>query len=78
MDFPLTDILDEDICYQWLVKYFHNGVLLIPYTHSQNYIINDRRRSPAVWYKDKRTGKYFTIFTNTIFVKTHFSACKLS
>lgn len=73
MDFPLTALLDEGQCYQWLLCYFHNGTLLRPHSQSQHYIINDSRRAPIIYYKDKETGQCFNIFTGTIFARTHFS-----
>jgi hypothetical protein len=77
MDFPLNYLLSEDKCYDWLLLYFHNGVLLSPHSGSKNYIINDSRRKPLIQYKDKPTGKCFTILTNTIFAKTHFKCSQI-
>lgn len=77
MDFPLNDLLDENKSYQWLIDFFHNGELLSPYSQSKKYSINDSRRAPVILYKDKITGQYFTIFTTTIFAKTHFSCAEV-
>lgn len=71
MDFPISDLFDEDLCYDWLIKFFHGGVLKSP-NGGLNYIINDSRRSPKILYKDKDSGQYFTVFTGTIFEYTHF------
>ena len=76
MDFPITDLLDCNKCYVWLLKFLHDGVLKSP-SGGLNYIINDSRRSPIITYKDKDTGVHFNIFSGTIFQGTHFSCCKV-
>ncbi len=65
MYFPINDLFDEDLCDQWLIKFFHNGVLKTP-TGIINYIINDSRRSPKIPYKDKDSSQYFSVFSGTI------------
>lgn len=77
MDFPLHDLLDENKSYQWLIDFLHNGELLSPYSQSKKYSINDSRRAPVILYKDKITGQHFTIFTTTVFAKTHFSCSQV-
>ena len=77
MDFPLDDLLDENKSYQWLVNFFHNGEVVSPYSQSKNYSVNASRRAPIILYKEKITGQHFTLFTTTIFAKTHFKCSEV-
>lgn len=77
MDFPIHDLLDEQKCYEKLIDLLHDGCLLSPYSGDAHYVINDSRRSPVLTYKDKKTGGYFTIYTNTIFEWTHFKCSEI-
>lgn len=72
LDFPLTSLLDETACYQWLLSYLHGGKLLSPHIPTERYCKHNSRRSPVIQYKGYQSKKTFNIYTGTVFQGTHF------
>lgn len=70
IDFPITDLLDDDSCTLWLERHLHPGGLQCPHCGSP-----DRRcfraqdYFPA--YRCRACDGYDTVLTGTIFAKTH-------
>jgi len=77
MDFPLTSLLDETKCYQWLVAYLHHGSLQSPHIPTETYHIHDSRLSPVLQYKGNASKKTFNIYTGTVFQGTHFKSSEV-
>ena len=77
MDFPFSDLLDEDRCYEWLLYHLHNGKLCCADCKGTNYRKHHVRRAPVVQYWCRECGRYFNIFTGSVFQKTQFSCSKI-
>ena len=65
--FPLTELLDEQACYEWLLEILHPKGLYYPNGHAipVGQAPHDRQRTPIVKYKCRECGKVFHIFTGT-------------
>ncbi|WP_026103090.1 helix-turn-helix domain-containing protein [Pseudanabaena sp. PCC 6802] len=73
--FPLTELLDEQACYDWLLKILHPGGLHCPNGHAlpDRQAPHDRKRTPIVKYKCRECGKVFHIFTGTDLCGSHYN-----
>jgi transposase-like protein len=75
MAFPITELLDEEACYEFLVSVLHPQGLQCPAGHrveaGQAPHMNDR--APVVDYRCRRCGKVFNVFTTTLWKGTHYS-----
>ena len=75
MAFPITELLDEEACYEFLVSVLHPKGLQCPAGHrvaaGQAPHMNDR--APVMDYRCRRCGKVFNVFTNTLWKGTHYS-----
>ena len=75
MAFPITELLDERACYEFLLSVLHPKGLRCPVGHKvaagQAPHMNDR--APVVDYRCRRCGKVFNVFTNTLWRGTHYS-----
>jgi len=51
--FPLTELLDEKACYQWLLRILHPQGLRCPNGHvlSEGQAPHNRKRAPRVKYR---------------------------
>ncbi len=65
--FPLTKLLDEQACYEWLLQILHPQGLHCPNGHAipVGQAPHVRKRRPIVKYKCRECGKVFHIFTGT-------------
>ncbi|OIP74622.1 MAG: hypothetical protein AUK48_09465, partial [Oscillatoriales cyanobacterium CG2_30_44_21] len=72
--FPLTELLDEQACYEWLMKILHPQGLNCPSGHAlpAGRAPHDRKRSPIVKYKCREYGRVFHIFTGTDLSGSHY------
>jgi transposase-like protein len=72
--FPLTDLLDEQACYTWLLKILHPQGLRCPNGHviGEGQAPHDRKRAPRVKYRCRECGKVFHIFTGTALSGSHY------
>jgi transposase-like protein len=67
MDFPITDLMDEDACYAKLVAWLHPEGLDCPRCHSDDRMMAHRRhRTPILDFRCGRCGRVFNAFTGTI------------
>jgi len=71
MDFPIGELLDEDACYQWLVRLIHPGGLTCPRCGSDDLRVHRRTRAPVVDYRCPRCRRVYNAFTHTAFHGTH-------
>jgi transposase-like protein len=75
MAFPITELLDEQACYEFLVSVLQPRGLRCPAGHrvaaGQAPHMSDR--APVVDYRCRQCGKVFTVFTNTLWRGTHYS-----
>jgi transposase-like protein len=72
MDFPLTDLMDQDACYHKLVSLLHPGGLACPACKSSDRLrIHRRHRAPVLDYRCTACGRVFNAFTGTDLDGTH-------
>ena len=75
MAFPITELLDEQACYEFLLSVLHPKGLQCPAGHKvtagQAPHMSDR--APIVDYRCRWCGKVFNLFTNTLWKGTHYS-----
>jgi len=74
MQFPLTTLLDEQACYDFLLHVLHPGGLACPLGHRlpPEQAPPDRHRAPIMDYRCRRCGAVFNLFTNSLFSKTRY------
>lgn len=77
--FPLTELLDEQACYEWLMKILHPQGLNCPSGHAlpAGQAPHDRKRSPIVKYKCRECGRVFHIFTGTDLSGSHYNCSQI-
>lgn len=76
IDFPLTDLMDEAACQEWLQAHLHPDGLVCPQCGSdERRVFRQQQHFPA--YRCRRCDGYYTLLTNTIFEKTHQPASTL-
>jgi transposase-like protein len=77
--FPLTKLLDEQACYEWLLKLLHPQGLHCPNGHAlpEGQAPHDRKRTPIVKYKCRECGKVFHIFTGTDLSGSHYNCSQI-
>jgi len=74
MRFPLTDLLDEQESYNFLLKTLHPDGMKCKHGHPlpPDQKPHDRRRAPIVEYRCRICGNVFNIFTNTVWQGSHY------
>ncbi len=71
MDCPITELRDEEACYERLVEILHPEGLAGPRCQSrEGFRIHRRPRAPVLDYHCS-CGRVFNTFTETVFCKTH-------
>jgi transposase-like protein len=66
MDFPITDLMDEDACYAKLVAWLHPEGLACPRCRRADRMRAHRRhRAPVIDYRCGHCGRVFNAFTGT-------------
>ena len=72
MDFPLTDLMDQDACYHKLVSLLHPGGLACPACKASDRLrVHRRHRAPVLDYRCTACGRVFNAFTATELDGTH-------
>jgi len=67
IDFPITDLLDPQACYDELVLLLHPEALRCPNGHPlAECYVHKRDRAPVVDYRCKVCGRRFNAFTGTV------------
>jgi transposase-like protein len=74
IQWALTDLLDEQACYDYLLQALHPKGLHCPAGHylPADQAPHDRHRAPIMTYRCRICGKVFNLFTGTIWSKTHY------
>ena len=74
MRYPLTDLLDNEHCYNYLKNILHPDDMKCPHGHSlpPEQSPHNRRRAPVVDYKCRICGAVFNVFTDTVWSGTHY------
>lgn len=66
MDFPITDLMDEDACYAKLVEWLHPDGFACPRCHQADRMaVHRRRRPPVLDYRCGHCKRVFNAFTDT-------------
>lgn len=75
MAFPMTELLDEQACYEFLVSVLHPHGLRCPAGHkvAKGQAPHMSDRAPVVDYRCRQCGKVFNVFTDTLWKGTHYS-----
>jgi transposase-like protein len=72
MDFPITELMDEGACFQWIVELLHPGGLACPRCGDRDGLkVHRRHRAPVLDYRCTACKRVFNAFTGTAFHKTH-------
>lgn len=78
MDFPITDLMDPDACYQFLVRTLHPDGLRCPRCdRAGEHPVHDRHRPPVLDYRCRGCGAVFNAYTGTPLQQTHRSPTQL-
>ncbi len=74
LHFPLDDVLDEQACYDFLLRVLHPDGLHCPQGHPlpTDQAAHDRHRAPILDYRCRTCGAVFNLFTGTIWAKTRY------
>jgi len=74
MRFPISDLLDEQECYCYLLRTLHPDGLKCPQGHPlpQNQAPHDRSRTPVLDYRCRICGRVYNIFTGTVWSGTQY------
>jgi transposase-like protein len=66
MDFPITELMDEDACYQKLLNWLHPDGLACPRCGARDDLgVHRRHRAPVLDYRCKGCHRVFNAFTGT-------------
>jgi transposase-like protein len=70
IDFPMTDLLDDNSCTNWLERHLHPEGLKCPHCGSlERRLFRQQGHFPA--YRCRLCDGYYTLLTGTVFAKTH-------
>ena len=77
-EWPITDLLDEQACYDYLLHSLWPAGLHCPRGHRlpPDQAPHDRHRAPVLDYRCRQCGAVFNLFTGTVFSKTRYS-CRI-
>ena len=70
--YKIDTLLDEQKCYEHLVALLHNGTIGCPHCKSHQKAVHSYQRSPVLTYRCRGCGKFFNLFTHTVFQGTHY------
>ena len=76
--FPVTELLNEQKCYDFLLTLLHPNGLHCPDGHQlpPEQAPHDRRRTPILKYRCRVCGRVFPLFTKTILSGIHYN-CRI-
>ena len=77
MDFPITELMDQDACYARLVEALHPDGLACPRCGSDRLGVHRRHREPIIDYRCRDCRRVFNAFTGTALQKTSRSPAAL-
>jgi len=75
MEFPITELMDEQACYGFLLGVLHPQGLHCPAGHkvARGQAPHMSDRAPLVDYRCRTCGKVFNLFTGTLWSGPHYS-----
>ena len=66
MDFPITELMDEEACYQKLLNWLHPDGLVCPRCGARDGLgVHRRHRAPILDYRCQTCRRVFNAFTGT-------------
>jgi transposase len=72
MDFPITDLMDQDACYHKLLGWLHPDGLDCPNCKTDDHLrVHRRHRAPVLDHRCTACGRVFNAFTGTPLAGTH-------
>lgn len=77
MDFPITDLLDDQQSQQWLETHFHPDGLHCPdcgASREAAYLFRHTQCSRLAVYRCRHCGKTYNLYTGTVFAHRQLSA----
>jgi len=77
--FPITDLLNEEECYRFLLNILHPQGLCCPHGHAlpDTQSPHMRDRAPVLDYRCRTCGAVFNLFTGTPWGGTHYSCATI-
>jgi transposase-like protein len=74
MRFPISELLSQQECYDYLLRTLHPKGLQCRYGHPlpTNQAPHDRSRAPIFDYRCQVCGNVFNVFTNTVWEGSHY------
>jgi transposase-like protein len=82
MEFPITELLDQEECTQWIIEHFHvqglhcpNRECLAPVEDAR--LFRRTKRSGVQVYRCRRCQSIYTIYTSTVFERRHLTPCQV-
>jgi transposase-like protein len=70
--YKIDTLLDEQKCYDHLVSLLHQGTIGCPHCQSHQKAVHSYQRLPVLTYRCRACGKFFNLFTRTVFQGTHY------
>lgn len=80
MDFPITELLDAQQSYNWLLQHFHQQGLRCPRCQAdleQARYFRTTKRSQLPVYRCRCCDTTYNLYTNTVFQQHHFTPAQL-
>ena len=74
MEFPITDLLDDEQSQAWIVKHFHPDGLECPRCHApveQAHVFRTTQRSRLTVYRCNECLQPYNVYSRTIFQQRH-------
>ena len=77
--FPIQELMDEQKCYDYLVKVLHPQDLKCPAGHpvASGQKPHDRHRAPVWDYRCSVCGRVFNAFTNTVWAGSRYTCIQM-
>lgn len=69
IDFPIGDLMDEDACRDWLVRYLHPDALACPRCGAEERRVAQQNGFWTGW-RCRLCDRYYTALSGTVFAKT--------
>lgn len=79
IEFPITDLLEQERCYHFLLECIHPKGLCCPNGHDlpADQSPHDQKRYPIVKYRCRECKAVFNIFTGTLLSGIHYDCCTI-
>lgn len=82
MEFPITELLDQQACTQWIMEHFHVQGLHCPHPHCRAPVEDARlfrrtKRSGIQVYRCRKCQSIYNMYTGTVFEKRQLTPCQV-